>query len=104
MNKLFRYALLVVLLLGVSQPLLAQSPGRVKKVQIEQVGPQAVSEPLVRANIRVKEGDNVSQSALQNDVQNLMATGYFYDIKIVQDSAPDGVTLTYVLVNKMRVT
>jgi outer membrane protein insertion porin family len=103
MNKLFRYALLA-LLLGVAIPLPAQTPGRVKKIEIKQVGPQSVSESLVRANIRVKEGDNFSRLAVDDDVRNLYGTGYFDNIRIVEDAAAEGITVTYVLVNKMRVT
>ena len=102
MNKFFRFALLA-LWLGVS-PLFAQAPSQVKKVELKLVGPQSVSEPLVRANIRVKEGDNFSRLAVDDDVRNLYATGYFYNIRIVEDPTPEGVILTYVLVAKPRVT
>jgi outer membrane protein insertion porin family len=102
MNKLFGYALLV-LWLGTSS-LLAQSPGQVKQVELKQVGPQPVSEPLIRANIRVKAGDNFSRIAVDDDVRNLYNTGYFYNIKIVEDPTPEGVVLTYVLVLKPRIT
>ncbi len=103
MNNLFRHALLA-LLLGVTPCLVAQSPGRLKKIEIKQVGPQSVSEPLVRANIRVKEGDNFSRLAVDDDVRNLYATGYFDNIRIVEEPSAEGVTVIYVLVNKMRVT
>ena len=102
MNKFFRYALLVLLLAG--SPAFAQGPPTVKKVEIQQVGPQAVSESLIRANIRVKEGDNYSRLAVDDDVRNLYATGYFYNIRIVEQPETDGLTVKYVLVNKMRVT
>ena len=102
MNKFFRYALLV-LLLG-AFPLCAQSPSQVKKIELKQVGAESVSEPLIRANIRVKQGDAYSRPAVDDDVRNLYGTGYFYNIRIVEDPTPDGVTLTYVLVAKPRVT
>ena len=102
MNKFFRYALLV-LLLGAA-PLPAQSPSQVKTVELKQVGPQAISEPLIRANIRVKQGDTFSRLTVDDDVRNLYKTGYFYNIKSIEDATPDGVILTYVLVAKLRVT
>ena len=102
MNKFFRYALLG-LLLGAS-PLFAQAPSQIKKIDLKLVGPQSVSESLVRANIRVKEGDNFSRLAVDDDVRNLYGTGYFYNIRIVEDPTTEGVILTYVLVAKPRVT
>lgn len=102
MNKFFRYALLVLLLGAV--PLSAQSPSQVKTVELKQVGPQAISEPLIRANIRVKQGDTFSRLTVDDDVRNLYKTGYFYNIKSVEDPTPDGVILTYVLVARLRVT
>lgn len=102
MNKYFRYALLV-LLLGAA-PVFAQSPSQVKNVELKQVGPEAVSEPLIRANIRVKSGDQFSRVAIDDDVRNLYNTGYFYNIRIVEDQTPDGYILTYVLVGKPKVT
>ena len=99
MNKFFRYALLVLLLGAV--PLPAQSPSQVKTVELKQVGPQAISEPLIRANIRVKQGDTFSRLTVDDDVRNLYKTGYFYNIRIVEDPTPDGVVLP---VNLMSVT
>jgi outer membrane protein insertion porin family len=102
MNKLFRYALLV-LLLGAGT-VFAQSPSQVKKIELKQVGSQTISEPLIRANIRVKEGDQFSRLAVDDDVRNLYGTGYFYNIRILEDPTPEGVVLTYILVAKPRVT
>ena len=115
MNKVFRCALLV-LVLGVP-PLFAQvpsqarpaeprlvGPSQVKTVELRQVGPQSVSEPLIRANIRVKPGDAFSRIAVDDDVRNLYNTGYFYNIRILEDQTPEGVVLTYVLVAKPRIT
>jgi outer membrane protein insertion porin family len=102
MNKFFRYALLV-LLLGAGT-LCGQSPSQVRKIELKQVGSQAVSEPLIRANIRVKEGDQFSRLAVDDDVRNLYGTGYFYNIRILENPTPEGYVLTYVLVTKPRIT
>lgn len=106
MNKLFRYALLV-LLLGAS-PLVtmtsAQTPSQVKKIELKQVGPQEVSEQLIRANIRVKPGDFFSRIAVDDDIRNLYGTGHFLNIRTLEETSPEGITLTYVLVAKPRLT
>jgi outer membrane protein insertion porin family len=103
MNKFFRYALLV-LLLSIAQGAFAASPSQIKKIEIKQVGPQSVSESLIRAHIRVKEGDTFNRLAVDDDVRNLYTTTYFDNIRIVEEPSTEGITLTYVLVNKMRVT
>jgi outer membrane protein insertion porin family len=102
MKKYFRYALLALLLGMSGLPLAAQAPSQVKTVELKQVGPQSVSEPLIRANVRVKAGDNFSRVAVDDDVRNLYNTGYFYNIRIVEEQTVDGIILTYVLVAKPR--
>jgi outer membrane protein insertion porin family len=80
----------------------AQMP--VAKIIITNVGPQAVSESLVRANIRVQEGDPYNRTAVDDDIRNLYATGYFYTVRVADERTPDGVVLTYILQGKLRVT
>src|SRR3954452_19204162 len=104
MKKLFRYALLALWLGAVSPFLLAQSPSQVKKIELKQVGPKEGSEVLIRANIRVKTNDFFSPLAVNDDIRNLYATGHFLNIRTTQEPSPEGITLTYVLVAKPRVT
>lgn len=61
------------------------------------MGPRAVSDDLVRANIRVKAGDPYSKLNIDDDVRNLYATGYFFNIRVTQAITPegDGVALVY---------
>ena len=103
MNKLFRYAALA-LWLGTTAILSAQTPSQVKKVELKQVGPQEVSEQLIRANIRVRAGDPYSSVAVIDDIRNLYGTGHFLNIRTIEEPSPEGLTLTYVLVAKPRVT
>ena len=103
MNKLFRYAALA-LWLGATAILSAQTPSQVKKVELKQVGPQEVSEQLIRANIRVRAGDPYSSVAVIDDIRNLYGTGHFLNIRTIEEPSPEGLTLTYVLVAKPRVT
>jgi outer membrane protein insertion porin family len=70
---------------------------KVAKVAIEHVGPQSVSDELIRANIRVKPGDPYLRAAVDEDIRTLYATHQFYDIRIKTDDTPDGILLTYVL-------
>jgi outer membrane protein insertion porin family len=80
----------------------AQVP--IAKVVVTNVGPEAVSESLVRANIRIKEGDPYNRVAVDDDVRNLYATGYFYNVRVADERTPEGVIVTYILQAKPRLT
>ena len=76
----------------------------IARIIVTNVGPETVSDSLVRANIRVKEGDPYNRAAVDSDIPNLYATGYFYNIRITEERTPDGVVLTYILQPKPRLT
>jgi outer membrane protein insertion porin family len=81
------------------------SPGpKILKVEIKHVGPQAVSDELIRSNIRVKPGDAYRPLAVDDDVRNLYTTGFFYNIQVTRQETPDGWILTYVLQANPKVT
>jgi outer membrane protein insertion porin family len=100
MKKLFRPAQLLWVSLLFCITLFAQTGARVSKVEIKHVGPAATSDSLIRANIRVKEGDAYQRTRIDEDVKNLYGTGFFYNIRIAQENIADGVKLTYVLQGK----
>ena len=68
------------------------------------MGPAAVSDALVRANIRVKKGDNYNASAVEDDIRNLYGTGYFFNIRVGTENTDKGVLLTYVVQSKPIIT
>src|SRR5438445_9788260 len=78
----------------------AQTGQIVEKIEIRHIGPPAVSDDLVRANIHVKVGDRYNPLATDNDIQSLKATGYFYDIRIARDFTDGGVKQIYVLLGQ----
>lgn len=73
-------------------------------IEIRHVGPAAVSDELVRANIRLKAGEDFNRIRLDDDVRNLYATGYFYNIRVAEESTAQGVKLTYVVQGKPVLT
>src|SRR5688572_8337623 len=77
--------------------LYSQAPVRIQKIEISHVGPRAVSDDLVRANIRIKPGDPYSKLNVDDDVRNLYATGYFYNIRVSEQLTNEGLVLTYVV-------
>jgi outer membrane protein insertion porin family len=84
-------------------------PVKVARIEIKFVGPPAVSEQLIRANIRVKVGDAYPtplplRTAEDDDVRNLYATGFFHNIHVGEENTPEGMVITYVVQGKPRVT
>src|SRR5689334_7152525 len=96
---LLQFVILFVLALA-SVPLSAQgqfSGPKITKVEIRHRGPVTVSDDLIRANIRVKVGDPYLVPAVDDDVRNLYATGFFYNIQVAREENSNGFTLAYVL-------
>ena len=96
-----------MLLVLAPQGLFAQltpAPAKVTKINLTNVGPQIVSEALVKANIRVKEGDMYNRAAIDDDVRNLYTTGYFYNVRVAEDRSADGVVLLYMLLARPVLT
>jgi outer membrane protein insertion porin family len=80
------------------------APTKVYRIAIKHVGPPAASDELIRSNLRVKVGDLYLRAAVDDDVRNLYATGFFYNILVEADNTPDGVVLTYKVQGKPRLT
>src|SRR6185369_14245129 len=87
---LFLFALLPAAKAQFSSP-------KIVRIDIKHVGPPAVSDELVRANLRVKVGDPYLPLAVDDDVRNLYATGQFYDIRVAAERTDEGIVLTYAL-------
>jgi outer membrane protein insertion porin family len=104
MKLLFRLCALALVLAW--QPLAWAQPSSLKiaRVDIKQVGPPAASDELIRANISVKPGDVYLPMRVDDDVRNLYATGFFYNIHVAASNATDGLVLTYTLMGKPRLT
>ena len=92
-----RYCVLLALLIHwvpLSQAQVA--PQRVQQIAVRHVGPAAASDELIRANIRVKVGDSLVKTSVDDDVRNLYNTGYFYNIRVAEERVDGGVRLIYV--------
>lgn len=97
-------AILTVFLLLCLQRAPGQAPPPIQKIEIQHVGPAAVSDELVRANIRTKVGDPYTKANVDEDIRNLKNTGYFYNIQVGARTSDQGVTLIYVVQAKPLLT
>lgn len=79
----------------------AQVGQKIQHIEIRHVGPPAASESLIRANIRVKEGDTYTRTSVDDDVRSLYSTGFFYNIRVATEpNEKEGINLIYVLQGK----
>jgi outer membrane protein insertion porin family len=107
-RKLLWFACALCLALGgVMLPVRAQPQPlqlKVTRIALTNIGPLSVSEALIRANIRVKEGEPYNRLAIDDDVRTLYATGYFLNINVLDERVDDGIGLLYVLQARPKIT
>jgi outer membrane protein insertion porin family len=103
-----RYRRLLALVIACLQmAAVAQQPPPqppIEAITIRHVGPAAVSDELVRANIRTRVGDPFNRIRVDDDVRNLLGTGYFYNVRVGEEPTEKGVKLTYVVQGKPVLT
>src|SRR5215510_4171696 len=106
MNRLSRFGWLLVMLVfsGVFVPLCAQTTPTVEKIEIQHIGPPAVSDELIRANIRVKTGEPYSPAATDDDIRTLKGTGYFRNVFVKAERTTSGMKLIYVVTGQATLT
>ncbi len=106
MKFLIRHGGIILLLLSAWAPTAwgQADSEKVAKIIITNIGPQAVSDDLIRANIHVKVGDVYIRTSVDKDVLNLYGTGFFYNIQVTDQLTDRGVILTYMLEGKLRLT
>ncbi len=99
-----RYSVLLALLVYWVPNAQTQNLPIVKQIEIRHAGPPATSDELIKSNIRVKVGDPLTRTAVDDDVRNLYATGFFYNIRVAEEPIPEGLKLVYVVMGKLTLT
>ncbi len=78
--------------------LAAQEPAPapiVREVEVKFDGPVTVNKAIVLANIQTAVGQPLSESLIQQDVRDLINTGYFFDVRVAREPVADGVKVIY---------
>src|SRR5262245_65779949 len=70
----------------------AQVGQKIQHIEVRHVGPPAASDSLIRANIRVKEGDTYTRTSVDDDVRSLNSTGFLYNIRVATEPSTGGGT------------
>ena len=76
----------------------------VKAVNVRAPGDIPVDAAMVRTYLAVKPGATLDRNTVASDVRNLLASGRFSDVRAEVETAADGVTLTYVVRPKLKLT
>lgn len=74
----------------------------VRDVRIENRGPGALDENMVRAQLSVKAGDELDRGSISRDVKALLATKLFSDVQAAVDGRDDGPVVRYTLSPRLR--
>lgn len=67
----------------------------VDQIEIRHVGPPAVSDERIRANIQTRPGDLITPSKINQDVKNLLQTDYFHNVNVAWEKTEEGIKLIY---------
>jgi outer membrane protein insertion porin family len=79
----------------------ADTAGVIEKIVIK--GNHKIEADAIRAKLTSKEGQPYSEEAIHQDVLDLFALGYFYDVQVDRSDGPRP-TVTYTVVEKPSIT
>jgi outer membrane protein insertion porin family len=74
----------------------------VREIEIRFIGPETVNRALVTANIQTTLGKPRSRELIEQDVRSLVATGYFFDVRVLEEPVADGVRIVFQVQGKAR--
>jgi outer membrane protein insertion porin family len=69
----------------------------VREINIEYIGPKTVAKTVILSNMRTTVGEVYSAAAVEEDVRNLYATGFFTNLAIKDEPLGDGVRVNVVV-------
>ena len=75
----------------------------VREIEVRFVGPETVSKAIVTANIQTAVGKPRSRDVIEQDVRNLIGTGFFFDVRVLEEPVQDGVKVIYQVQGKAAI-
>jgi outer membrane protein insertion porin family len=100
-----RWSLLALLAMAISssRSWAQDSEDIVREVEIRFVGPETVNRSVVTANIQTAVGKPRSRELIEQDVRNLIDTGYFFDVRVLEEPVVDGVRIVFQVQGKATI-
>ncbi len=78
----------------------AQGRGSAQVSEIHIQGHSRIEEDAIRSRLVTQVGESFSQDKVAQDIRELFATGFFYDVVVSRSGTPQEVILTYEVVEK----
>ena len=72
----------------------------VREIEVRFMGPETVNRAIVRANIQTSVGKPRSHDMVEQDVRTLIGTGFFLDVRVLEEAVKDGVRVIYQVTGK----
>src|SRR3984957_12982954 len=67
----------------------------VREIDVRFNGPETVNRAVVMANIQTAVGKPRTREMIEQDVRNLINTGYFYDVRVLEEPMVNGVRIVF---------
>ncbi len=75
----------------------------VREIEVRFDGPATVNKAVVLANIQTAVGRPISEQLIQQDVRDLINTGYFFDVRVSRETVANGVSVIYEVTGKATI-
>ncbi|HVM62122.1 MAG TPA: outer membrane protein assembly factor BamA [Verrucomicrobiae bacterium] len=75
----------------------------VREIDVRFVGPETVNRSVVMANIQTAVGKPRSRDIIEQDVRNLINTGYFFDVRVLEEPVVNGVRVVFQVQGKATI-
>jgi len=100
-----RWSLLALLAVAVSSSLCwaQESEETVREIEIRFDGPETVNRSVVLANIQTAVGKPRSRDEIERDVRSLIDTGYFSDVRVLEEPVVNGLRIVFQVQGKATI-
>ena len=75
----------------------------VREIEVRFIGPETVNRAVVMANIQTVVGKPRSRDMIEQDVRNLINTGYFFDVRVLEEPVTDGIRVVFQVQGKATI-
>ncbi len=76
----------------------------VQQIEIRHIGPPAVSNERIQANIQTRSGDLLNPAKINQDIKSLLETDYFHNVNVAWEKTEAGIKLIYSVQGKPTLT
>lgn len=75
----------------------------VREIEVRFTGPETVNRAIVIANIQTAVGKPFSRQIVEQDVRHLIETGFFADVRVLEENVPTGVKVIFQVMGKATI-